>query len=798
MASDKSNICQRAKSIPRAKRAEFIAEIPEVELHRHLKELYQAMEPNYLIEVTHGSREKGKDLIIVKRDKFESDVIGVVVKTGNIKATTAGDVDEVKGEVKDILNAKSYKVFNEIASQVEQARAHATELRTLLDSLKISKVWVVISGEFSNSARERLQKEFAGTAIYDLDWLVEHFTEHYPQIFYQGRVIDFIEQKISELETKFSLSKKGINLSDYFVEPIVSRTDDSFKIDAKSLDVTLESQKINLSQLRPLLGGTGEMFLIGDPGSGKSGSLAKLSIDLLKQAATETERSEKRGKIPAPLIVTAAEILHTPSFEELAAKYFTAPEIQDRFTVNCLVVDGLDEVHADKRQDVIDKSRLYRTQLKSSLVISSRKIDITNKLPHGFAKYELLHLGIGQAFRLIENITANRDVLKALKSGLDNIKYQIPMIPLSLMMLVDLVEEHKEIPASITELYDRYYDATLGKYDVKKGITVLFDYLIKKRFVSALAYHEFFQKNRLEIPITDYDGFLKSYATKYSIANTLGFQKELERAGILDFRDQVFFKHRSILDYFAALYIHDHREEIADLDAEIAKLYFSDLWDEVAFFYIGLKRELPEKLMGAILDYATEDGGDLTAKYVIGKLLQAGWHSEAATKRSGIEKGLSYAPIVRAKMIEAAISADPNFPRFIPDILLIGAAEVAYRSAFLSEQVVQILTEKVATADIGLLEKCILLYAGHDFLKPTQISAFTTSIENDAKGLNAEDSGRALLMLLFIRKDNPSAVKSIKAKIKRLMGSSPDAFKRLFPARKPGQRQIPTKSHTRK
>lgn len=781
MTTDKKKISQRAKTIPREERLKFIAAIPEVELHRHLKELYSAMEPNYLIEVTHGAREKGKDLVIVKKDAFENDVIAVVVKTGSIKGTSAGDVDGVKSEIKEILSSKSQKVYSEISSQIEQARTHLADVKSLLDALRVSKVWVVISGEFSNSAQERLRKEFGETTIHDLDWLVEHFTEYYPQIFYQGRVIDFIEHKISELETKFSLSKKGINLSDYFVEPIVSRTED-FKIDAKSLDVTLDSEKINLSQLRPLLAGTREMFLVGDPGSGKSGSLAKLSIDLLKQAAAQTG-GQKKGRILAPLLATAAEIAQSANADELIGKYFTAPEIQDKFEVNCLVVDGLDEVHADKRQEVIDKSRLYRSQLKSSLVISSRKIDITNKLPAGFSKYELLHLGLGQAFKLFENITANHDVLKALKGGLDQIKNQIPMIPLSLMMLVDLVEEHKEIPASITELYDRYYDATLGKYDTKKGIEVLFDYLVKKRFASSLAYHEFFKKDRLEISIADYNAFLQDYAAKYSIANTLGFQKELERAGILDFRDQIFFKHRSILDYFSALYFHDHREEIADLDSEIARLFFSDLWSEVSFFYIGLKRELPEKLLNAILDFPTDDGGLLTDKYMIGKLLQAGWHSQAAIKKSGIERGLAFAPIVREKMLEAAGKSDVPFPKFIPDFLIIGGADVAYRSTFLKDQILQVLNDRLPRGDVDLLEKFVLIYSARDYVTAKDLTKYLAQIEVDTKSANAEEIGRGLLFQFFIRRDNPAALKSVRTKIQKLLKGSPDAFSKLLPPR---------------
>ena len=42
----------------------------ETDLHTFLKELFQAMQPDYTVEITHGAQEFGKDLVIVKVDNF--------------------------------------------------------------------------------------------------------------------------------------------------------------------------------------------------------------------------------------------------------------------------------------------------------------------------------------------------------------------------------------------------------------------------------------------------------------------------------------------------------------------------------------------------------------------------------------------------------------------------------------------------------------------------------------------------------------------------------------------------------
>ncbi len=114
-----------------------------------------------------------------------------------------------------------------------------------------------------------------------------------------------------------------------------------------------------------------------------------------------------------------------------------------------------------------------------------------------------------------------------------------------------IVEEHKEIPASVTELYERYNDSVLGRYDKNKGIEVLFEYLIKKRFLSSLAFHEFIEKSLVEITRQKFDEFIERYAEKYGRDEDYlkKFISEIERAGILQIGEEtVLFRHRSFLE----------------------------------------------------------------------------------------------------------------------------------------------------------------------------------------------------------------------------------------------------------
>ena len=55
-------------------RRKIIMDYKETDLHVELKELFQTMQSDYTVEITHGSQEFGKDLVIVKSDKFGNEV----------------------------------------------------------------------------------------------------------------------------------------------------------------------------------------------------------------------------------------------------------------------------------------------------------------------------------------------------------------------------------------------------------------------------------------------------------------------------------------------------------------------------------------------------------------------------------------------------------------------------------------------------------------------------------------------------------------------------------------------------
>jgi len=244
---------KKAKSLPKALRRKIIMDYRETDLHAFLKELFQAMQPDYTVEITHGTQEFGKDLVIVKVDNFTKEVIGVVVKRGRINGKTLGDVDGLKSRAKTVLSKMAEKRLEEIRSQIEQALVHPAETKSILEDLPVSKVFVVLAGDFSKNARKRLINKLAPEIeIFDIEWLIDNFTEFYPQIFFEGRVVDFLQKKTSELEENHRRGESGKNLSEYFVDPLIGPLSTSLEFDEKNMRAVLKKRKFSFLHLREI------------------------------------------------------------------------------------------------------------------------------------------------------------------------------------------------------------------------------------------------------------------------------------------------------------------------------------------------------------------------------------------------------------------------------------------------------------------------------------------------------------------------------------------------------------------
>jgi uncharacterized protein YwqG len=87
-----------------------------------------------------------------------------------------------------MFNAKELNIIKQVNTQIRQSFQHEAEIKDALEKYKVNKVMVIISGEISGEGRTRIVKEVdvSEEYVHGIQWLVEKFTEYYPQVFLMG------------------------------------------------------------------------------------------------------------------------------------------------------------------------------------------------------------------------------------------------------------------------------------------------------------------------------------------------------------------------------------------------------------------------------------------------------------------------------------------------------------------------------------------------------------------------------------------------------------------------------------
>ncbi len=779
---------REAQALPYEVKSSILTSFPETELHKHLKRLFEELEENKSqIEITHGSDEHGRDLVIKRQDPYGQEFVGIIAK---------------KSKQPKKITAKNAGVIDEIICQIGQSTAHPCFLTEIAaGSVQISSVWVVFVGTLTGEASERIEHELKTrlVRVFPLGWLVENFTKFYPEVFFEGELSDLIQKKIVELETNQEFTRKSIILSAAYVEPWVSPSDIPLELDEELLQITLRRQKIPFQRLHQVIQSGRKIILAGDPGTGKSTALAKIALDIFTRSLHRLVKRDIEGQTQVPVLLKATELRKFESCAALVSHYFPSRTLQERFKIHSLLVDGLDEVAPEYRQDVLKKADEFSTSLGCGLVVSTRKVEAVKDVSSAFDRYELLPFEYDQAIRLIERLVDSESILRILKDGLQRPDLKLSLTPLSVQLLIEVVENEREIPASITEVYDRFMDIALGRYDREKGIASVFEYLIKKRFLAELAWAEYYQKgNILPIPKARFNSFLSDYISIYGWSGESfeQFIAETERAGILRLGERVVFRHRSFLDYLVALRLFNHREEVEKLDEEVARLYFSDLWTDVALYYVGQKREMSSALVSTISKFQAEGLESDISKFLIGRLLQAGWHTPSEIKKKAISVALQSMEPIHSYLSNLIAPYKERIPAIFPDFFLLTLSQYSFGSRTVLQETLAVCDNLLTDSSVDSTRKAVLLlWANRERLSASDTKSRVSrildnliSLEKQGK-LTVHDKAVTLLALKQIEQEDKKLLKNIGRKLDNLKQGSPEDIRRLLPVVRKGFRK---------
>lgn len=211
-----------------------------------------------------------------------------------------------------------------------------------------------------------------------------------------------------------------------------------------------------------------------------------------------------------------------------------------------------------------------------------------------FERIELLPFDVGQAFRLVQKLIPGNKIkvdkfVAAIKDRqLSNSLTRTPMA-LSLMAILyrDEAIDLDELPANITELYNKFTDYYLNRWDSEKGISLQYKYEETKHILGFIA-KELHTRGENSISYINLKLFLNELKVEYAyedLNNIEDFLKALkDRVGLVSFNDQdnvFYFNHMAFQEYFTSIAFDDSNED------SLVGNFFGEWWKNVIIFYCG-------------------------------------------------------------------------------------------------------------------------------------------------------------------------------------------------------------------
>lgn len=642
-----------AKHIPVADRRERVRDIaPEIRLHSILETLLRRMPGVEWVEITHGSDEYGKDLVVCSRTTFGADYVGVVVKLGKISGAAAGT-----------------QTLTTVKRQVEQAAKMPWASLRLKREVHINRILVVCTDTISGNARTEILKtaptDYVNIEFWSGQQLEEHLYAHFPEFFvdvdptvanYLQRFCD-THSDLSADHRRFG-THKSRSLPDVFVEPRLIFFDEYGRKELHAR-ARLGPTKVVLDHLsvpstldsRILQDPKENIFVMGPPGCGKSSALKKAAIDLAKRHYGGAKDA------PLPLFVAARRLLESMDSTKAAESFFRSMPLCSQFSekglhkylqenVAILYVDGMDEV-AHRESDVLDFlieiSSLYP---KLKIVCSTRLAYFSKpkELP-GFRQALMLPMNMRGVQHLIERILGkgkrSTQMLRAIVER--DLHRALPQTPLVFTILALLHEQERmeEIPANIADLYDMVIQVDLGRWSPGRwGRPGTEEYAVQVEILKHIAY-EMHMARSTTILRDQFEDKAREYllARGYTRHATQIVDSLLNNSAILGClavgdsgQAKVSFAHLSFQEFLVARRLDDVRDSLPSL----AQRFSDDWWGNVLVFYAGLRKDVPD-LLEAIFTAGTPTHplGALAVSLQVGLLLQAASQSPVSVKERG-------------------------------------------------------------------------------------------------------------------------------------------------------------------
>lgn len=545
------------------------------DFHPFLEKLFNSMvQKGALIKFdkTHGVNEVGADFVLTRKDDIteSTDYIGVIVKVGSIT-----------------------KDLEEIERQISQCNVSRNDANGNVISIKDH--WVITNGDISGNARREINEKFKNCKIEFFDvlsiinlcdkymgnsWLNPlHSTNEYLKI--RKNIFSEAMQRNSLIDIP----------EEYQFQRIILEKKSNYNKEPKKGEGI---HKVNIIEYSK----TKKMSIIDSGfGSGKTWLLNQIGYKLCQ------ENIDMGMCIPVYTTFDSLCKKHNLSVDNLISEAVDDSVVKEVGTTvqYILLVDGVDEAgisDADKSEKIC---KLYESIESKNVnaVLASRNtaplLKRQERLRSDCKVLEIQPLTTSQILKFILKVCQKEKISNRLLNDINSndLMKDLAKIPITALILAQILKEDvRDLPSTLPELFAKYTELSLGRWDIEKGLLGQKEYEALDNILSNIA--DYMVDNDLsQIGETE----AKIYFHNYVSTRNTGLDEErlyqlmLKKTGIVSVWDGFFsFKHRSIMEFIYA------KDKAKNKSLPIEKKLLTLKWQTIYYFYFGCLKDCPEEI----------------------------------------------------------------------------------------------------------------------------------------------------------------------------------------------------------